>query len=298
MPIDWRLTFGINIPIVVLALILATANLPEEVARERPRTRFDVVGVVALGVLLMGTAWVLTSLGRGGPDALAIGIAISVAIGFVTFVRYENAREDPALPPSLFLIRSFTAANIAMCFSNLPLYATLLALPILLADREPILVGVSLFALSAAAVVLGPIAGALIDRYGARWPTMLGGLLIASGSIATGLVVTNAELVSLMFSVLVLGSGVAFTFPATRLAALDVVPARHAALATGVVSTSRYFGGMLGAIAASLSVTAFAHDMRGPALFGVLAASGAITALASLGMPATSHGSFAAVDVA
>ena len=285
VPIDWRLTFGINIPIVVLALILATANLPEEADRARSKARFDVVGVVALGLLLVGTAWVLTSLGRGGPDLVALVIAVAVVIGFVAFVRYENAREDPALPPSLFLIRSFTAANVAMCFSNLALYATLLALPLLLADREPILVGVSLFALSAAAVVLGPIAGALIDRYGARWPTMLGGLLIVSGSIATGLVVTNAELVSLLLSVLVLGSGVAFTFPATRLAALDVVPARHAALATGVVSTSRYFGGMLGAIAASLSVTAFAHDLRGPALFGMLAASGLVTALASLGMP-------------
>jgi EmrB/QacA subfamily drug resistance transporter len=289
VPIDWRLTFGINIPIVVLALILATANLPEEADRARSKARFDIVGVVALGLLLVGTAWVLTSLGRGGPDALAIGIAVAVVIGFVAFMRYENAREDPALPPSLFLIRSFTAANVAMCFSNLALYATLLALPILLADREPILVGVSLFALSAAAVVLGPIAGALLDKYGARWPTMLGGVLIVSGSIATGLVVTNAELVALLLSVLVLGSGVAFTFPATRLAALDVVPARHAALATGVVSTSRYFGGMLGAIAASVSVTAFAHDVRGPVLFGVLAASGLVTALASLGMPGTAH---------
>ena len=289
VPIDWRLTFGINIPIVVLALVLATANLPEEADRARSKARFDVVGVVALGLLLMGTAWVLTSLGRGGPDLAALVIAIAVVVGFVAFVRYENAREDPALPPSLFLIRSFTAANVAMCFSNLALYATLLALPILLADREPILVGVSLFALSAAAVVLGPIAGALIDKYGARWPTMFGGLLIVVGSIATGLVVTSAEVVTLLPSVLVLGSGVAFTFPATRLAALDVVPARHAALATGVVSTSRYFGGMLGAIAASLSVSAFAHDQRGPVLFGMLAASGLVTAIASLGMPGTAH---------
>jgi EmrB/QacA subfamily drug resistance transporter len=289
VPIDWRLTFAINVPIVIVALILATANLPEEVDRVRPRTRFDIPGVVALGLLLVGTAWVLTSLGRGGPDSFAVAIAIAVVIGFFVFVRYENAREDPALPPSLFLIRSFTAANGAMCFSNLALYATLLALPVLLADGEPILIGVSLFALSAAAVVLGPIAGALIDRYGARWPTVLGGVLIAAGSIATGAVVASADLVPLLLSVLVLGSGVAFTFPATRLAALDVVPARHAALASGVVSTSRYFGGMLGAIIASVSVTAFAHDLRGPVLFGMLAGSGLVTVLASLGMPGTAQ---------
>jgi MFS family permease len=255
----------------------------------RPRTRFDVTGVISLGLLLVGTAWVLTSFGRGGPDAFAIAIAIAVVVGFVLFARYENEHDDAALPPALFLNRSFTAANLAMCFSNLALYAAVLALPVLLAEGDSIVIGVALFALSVATVVLGPIAGALIDRFGARWPTVLGGVLIALGAMATGAVITSAELLPLLLSVLVLGSGVAFTFPATRVAALDVVPARHAALASGVVSTSRYFGGMLGAIIASLVLVSFPHSTRGLALFAALAASGVLTAIASLGMPSTAH---------
>ena len=285
VPIDWRLTFTLNVPIVLVALLLAWANIPDE-QQVRPRARFDVPGVIALGLLLSGAAWVLTSLGRGVPDAATIALAIAVALGAVVFVRYENAREDPALSPALFRVPAFSAACGAMCFSNLALYATLLALPALLADSSStIAVGVALFALSAAAVVLGPIAGTLIDRYGARRPVMLGGALIAVGAIATGAVVTSAALAPLMLTLMVLGSGVAFVFPATRLAALDVVPARHAALASGVVSTSRYFGGMLGAILASATLIAFPASSRGPALFAALAASGVFTALVSLGVP-------------
>ncbi len=284
VPIDWRLIFTVNIPIVALALLLAWSNVPAEDAQ--PRTTFDVPGVIGLGLLLTGAAWVLTSLGRGVPDAPTLAIAVAVVFGAVVFVRYESAREDPAFPPSLFRVRAFTAANGAMCFSNLALYATVLALPVLLADASsPLFVGVALFALSAMGIVLGPIAGVLIDRFGARWPTVLGGVLIVVGALATGAVVTGEQLVVLLPSLLILGSGVAFTFPATRVAALDTVPARHAALASGVVSTSRYLGGMLGAIIAAAVLTAFAPATRGPVLFSALAVAGVLTAIASLGMP-------------
>ncbi len=269
VPIDWRLIFTVNVPIVLVAFALAWSNVPHEEAHART-TRFDVVGVVALGLLLSCAAWVLTSFGRGIPDAPTLALGAAVIAGAVVFVRYENAREDPAFPPSLFRVRAFTAANGAMCFSNLALYATILAIPVLLADAASLLmVGVALFALSAMGIVLGPVAG----------------VLIVIGALATGAVVTGEQLVVLLPSLLVLGSGVAFVFPATRVGAIDTVAPRHAALASGVVSTSRYFGGMLGAIVASATLTAFAPASRGPVLFTVLAASGVLTALASLGMP-------------
>jgi len=285
VPIDWRLIFTVNVPIVAIAFTLAWSNVPHEEPHART-TRFDVPGVVALGLLLSGAAWVLTSFGHGIPDAPTLALGAAVIAGAVAFVRYENAHEDPAFPPGLFRVRAFTAANGAMCFSNLALYATILAIPVLLADAaSTLMIGVALFALSAMGIVLGPVAGALIDRFGARWPTVLGGVLIVIGALATGAVVTGEQLVVLLPSLLVLGSGVAFTFPATRVGAIDTVAPRHAALASGVVSTSRYFGGMLGAIIASATLTAFAPASRGPVLFTVLAFSGVLTAIASLGMP-------------
>ncbi len=285
VPIDWRLIFTVNIPIVAIAFTLAWTNVPREEARAGT-IRFDVRGVVALGLLLASAAWVLTSFGRGIADTPTLVLGAAVIAGAIVFVRYENTREDPAFPPALFRVRAFTAANGAMCFSNLALYATILAIPVLLADAaSTLMVGIALFALSAMGIVLGPVAGALIDRFGARRPTALGGLLIVVGALATGAVVTGEQLVVLLPSLLVLGSGVAFTFPATRVGAIDTVAPRHAALASGVVSTSRYFGGMLGAIVASATLTAFAPASRGPVLFTALAVSGLLTALASLGMP-------------
>jgi MFS family permease len=289
VPIDWRLIFTLNIPLVALALVLAWPKVPQE--ETHPRTTFDLPGVIALGLLLCGVAWVLTSFGRGIPDAATLALGAALIAGAAAFVRYENAREDPAFPPGLFRVRAFSAANGAMCFSNLALYGTILGIPVLLADAESTtLIGVALFALAAMGIVLGPIAGMLIDRFGARWPTVLGGLLIVLGALATGAVVTGERLMVLLPSLLVLGSGVAFAFPATRVGAIDTVAPSHAALASGVVSTSRYFGGMLGAIITSAILTAFAPGSRGPVLFAVLAVSGLLTAIVGLGLPGIARG--------
>ena len=286
--IDWHLVFLVNVPIVALALLLARSTIPEE--RPRPETTFDVIGVVYLGVLLSAAAWLLTSLGRGAPDAATSIVALAVVVSAVLFIRYELAQPDAALPPALFRIRAFTAANGAIAFANLSLYATLLAVPVLLAAdaSSTVLVGFALTALSAAMVVLGPATGWLVDRYGARWPPVFGGMLIVVGCLATGAVITHSQFPLLVASLLVLGAGVSLTFPATRVAAVDAVPARFVGLASGVVSTSRYFGGMLGAIVASVVLAA--NDAQHAAiLFGVLAASGALASLAALGLPATAH---------
>ena len=285
--IDWRLVFIVNVPVVLVALVLALANIPEETARGD--ARFDIIGVLALGAILTGAAWVLTSAAKGIDPALVIGALLVVAAG-VVFVRYESRLADPALPPMLFTIREFTAANVAISASNMTLYATLLAIPALLASDPSTAVqtGVALFALSAAMAVLGPLVGVLIDRFGAKWPPAFGGLLITAGALATASVLANMNFALLLLALLVMGAGVSFTFPATRVAAVDAVPQRYVALASGVLSTSRYFGGMVGAIVAGATLTALPAATRGPTLFAILASGGVLTSLASLGMPGQS----------
>ena len=80
------------------------------------------------------------------------------------------------------------------------------------------------------------------------------------------------------------GAGVALTFPATRLAALDAVPARYAALASGVTSSSRYFGGIIGALVAGLALVEATEAAAGR-LFLILAASGLAAAVVGWRLP-------------
>ena len=282
--VDWRLIFLVNLPLAGVALLLALRSLP---AGDPPRRTAhpDVRGAVALGVLLSLAAWALTEAGTSAP-VVTIGLLALTALGGVGLARYEAGHPDPALPPFLFRLRAFRAANVTIGASNLALYGTFLAVPVLLAGTGPdatIHAGLVISVQSAAMVVLGPVSGSLLDRVGARRPTVIGGLLIAVGLAGPALLGRTADLVTLLLFLPVSGAGVALTFPATRLAALDAVPARYAALASGVTSSSRYFGGMLGALAAGLLLAG--GTAAGGTLFLLLAAAGLLAGLVGHQLP-------------
>ena len=99
----------------------------------------------------------------------------------------------------------------------------------------------------------------------------------------------NGAFTPLLGSLFVIGAGVSFTFPATRVAAVDAVPRRYVALAAGVTQTSRYFAGMMATIAVVASLTALSDAARVPMLFALLTLGGLITSVAALGMPTLTH---------
>ena len=283
--VDWRLIFLVNLPLAGLALFMAWRSLP---AGDAPRRSAhpDVRGAITLGVLLSVAAWTLTEAGTSAP-AVTVGLLVAVAVAAVGFVRYEARHADPALPPFLFTISAFTNANLTIALSNLALYGTFLAVPVILAGSgrdATIRAGIAISAQSVAMIVLSPVSGALVDRVGARWPTALGGLLIATGLGILAVSGRASDFGVLLICLPITGAGVALTFPATRIAALDAVPVRFAALASGVTSSSRYFGGMVGALVAGIAL-AGSTEAAAARLFLILAAAGVAAAIAGSRLP-------------
>ena len=70
-----------------------------------------------------------------------------------------------------------------------------------------------------------------------------------------------------------------------RLAAAEVVPERYAALASGVFSTSRYFGGMLGSIAIAIVLASSVTTDSLRVLFWLFTAAAFAAAIPSLALP-------------
>src|SRR5438105_1773323 len=279
--VDWRWIFLVNVPLCAAGLALSWRVLPQRGARET--ARFDLVGAVGLGLVLLAAAWVLVSLGRAvDPVTVAIGVAVLPAAG--ALLRYESRHPDPALPPALFRVRAFSAACATVAFQNLAMYGTLLALPVALAGAS-VRSGIALAAFSGGSIVLAPLGGRAADRYGPRWPTLAGALLLAAGLLPLAITAAQLPLELLAATLAVAGVGLAFTFPAMRLAAVEAVPERYASLASGVFSTSRYFGGMLGsiAIAIALGPSSSVDSLRG--LFALFAAAAFAAAIPSLALP-------------
>ncbi len=279
--IDWRWIFLVNVPLCAAGLALSWRVLPPRAARET--ARFDLIGAVGLGVVLLAAAWVLVSFGRAvDPVTVAIGVAILPAA--VALLRYESRHPDPALPPSLFRIRAFAAACATVAFQNLAMYGTLLALPVALAGAS-VRSGIALAAFSGGSIILAPLGGRAADRYGPRLPTVAGALLLGVGLTPLAISAGQLPLELLAGTLAFAGVGLALTFPSMRLAAVEVVPERYAALASGVFSTSRYFGGMLGSIAIAIALGGSPAIDSLRALFWLFTAAAFAAAIPSLALP-------------
>ena len=93
------------------------------------------------------------------------------------FVWYEWRHLDPVFQLRFFGRRTFAAANGAVALSNLAMYSTMLAVPILLSSRSgwtSSQTGTVLMALMATSMVFAPLGGLLADRWGRRWPAVGG----------------------------------------------------------------------------------------------------------------------------
>jgi len=164
------------------------------------------------------------------------------------------------------------------------MYGTLLALPVALAGAS-VRSGIALAAFSGGSIILAPLGGRAADRYGPRLPTVAGALLLGIGLTPLAISAGQLPLELLAATLAFAGVGLALTFPSMRLAAVEVVPERYAALASGVFSTSRYFGGMLGSIAIAIVLAGSVTTDSLRALFWLFTAAAFAAAIPSLALP-------------
>ena len=99
--IGWRSIFWINLPIGMIAALLAARFVPEsKAARARA---FDPVGQALVLIGLAALTWgVIEGPHAGWGSGLILGLFLTAAAAFLAFVLYEPRRSDPLLDLRFF----------------------------------------------------------------------------------------------------------------------------------------------------------------------------------------------------
>jgi EmrB/QacA subfamily drug resistance transporter len=251
--LGWRLIFLINLPIGLVAALLAHRMLPE--AGELRAARLDPVGAAGIAATL-GLILVPLVLGReqGWPVSVWAAIAAGILMGAATLGwerRLAAEGRAPVLDPALLKVRSLTAgigANAAfmMYFASLMFTLTLLLQEglQLTAFRAGLVFAPMGVAFTLSALATRP----LVARWGVR-------------AIATGCLVTAAGLAGLSqvaharpghtpvwaaVALVVVGLGNGVVLPALIGAALTGVRPAQAGAAAGVLNTTQQFASAAG----------------------------------------------------
>ncbi len=249
----WRWVFYVNVPIAIVALLVAWAASN---GWETPRRRvgLDLVGAVIWSVALLAGLGATTLIGvsdLGGPDPLQVGIALAVtavAATLVTVVRGVR-RTDPFLDPRLFRSVAFSSAVLVSVLTGFG-FATAIIGGAVFVDR--VLFGgpddqrLALGSL-AAATALGALASGFAVRVLSLRLVTLAGLLLCAGML--GLMSQWSPATTITTAALVLGGfGLGFGLTVTPRSTAAVESAGRASfgMASAMVTVARMIGMAVG----------------------------------------------------
>lgn len=246
--LGWQSVFVINIPVAIVAGGLALRVVSEQ-SDAKPG------GLDALGQLLGSTALgVLAYAAIAGRDdgfgsSTILGLFAIGLLAVAAFVVVERRGSSPVLPPALFADRSFTVANLAGLAMGFVLFGLLFVFAIFFQQAQghsAASAGARFLPLSLAFVLVGPIAGRMMARAGAR-TLMTGGLaLVGAGCLLLVPVDTGTTYWYVGLVLAVIGVGYGMTSTPMAAVVMSSAPARLAGVASSVNNTARQAGGVFG----------------------------------------------------
>ena len=293
--VGWRSIFWINIPIGLVAVVLARRYIPE--SKAPVARRVDVPGQVLVITLLSSLTYgIIEAPSRSWSSPLIVGAFAVAAVSLASFLMWEHRTDEPLVDLRFFRSVPFCSAALIAVAAFAALGGFLFLNTLYLQDvrgLSPLQAGLDTLPMAAMTMLLPPLSGRIVGRRGARLPLVLAGIALAGSCLMlVGLSATTPF--TWLFSAYVLfGIGFGFVNAPITNAAVSGMPRAQAGVAAAIASTSRQIGQTLGVAVVGSLVSAslkkanyldFALASR--AGWWVLAGCG--TAVLVLGLVATS----------
>ncbi|WP_222871649.1 MFS transporter [Nonomuraea sp. PA05] len=273
----WPAIFLVNVPIGVVLLLAGVRVLGE--SRNPGAPPIDVPGTVLSAA---GVGAVTYGLIEGGSQGWTSPvIAGSFAAGLVlvvVFVVVESRVPAPMLPLGLFRERLFSVSNAAMVVVGFALMGSSFFFSqffVHVQGTSILVAGLRTLPTSLAMVIVSPYAGRLAARYGFRVVVGVGLGLAGVGLLALSFVHADTGYGNVWWRLAVAGAGFALAMSPLTGAAIQAVSSREGGLASGVSSTTRQIGAVLGV--AVLGAVVHAQESFASGLSSAFLVAGVVT---------------------
>ena len=271
--IGWRGTFYVNIPVGLAAIALTARFVPESRA-PRPR-RPDPAGQALIIVMLGSLTYaIIEGPARGwhAPVIVALFAVSAAALG--TFVAYEARRAEPVLDPRFFRSAPLAGAVLTAISATAAVGGFLFLATLYLQDvrgMSAVRAGLNLLPMATMVALGALVSSRILARRGARLPMVAAGVALAAGGVLLSRLTASSGLAPLAVAFVVFGIGGGVINAPITYTAVSGMPVSQAGVASGIASTSRQIGQVLG-IAVTGSI--LAGSLRGrPLRAGFVTAS-------------------------
>jgi EmrB/QacA subfamily drug resistance transporter len=280
----WRLTFLINVPIGIVAALLAPRFLNES---ESHPGELDLPGAVTGTLGLLGVVYGLSRAGsEGWSDTYTVASLVAGAALLVVFGIIESRVAHPLLPFRIFTSRTRAASFVAMFLAPAAMFAMFFFLSQYIQNvmgYSPLKAGVAFLPFTVGIVVGAGLASNLVSRINPRLISGVGTLLAAGALFGFSRLpydtsfpvreLTGTYLTDLLPYITLMAFGMGLTFVPVTLTAVHHLRNEDSGIGSGVLNTAQQVGGALGlAVLATVATQTFTD--RGAELAKAGAAAG------------------------
>ncbi|KQZ66475.1 MFS transporter [Nocardioides sp. Root151] len=262
--LGWRSSFLVLVPIVLLVLA-ATWRIPPSVAHRSGR--LDLPGALLLTVALGLALSLVSGVGSltvgplgAGAGVLVLLVGVLVRRGGVGGIPRSTFGRPRVLGAGLGLAAVFAGVLSSMFVLSLDLQAG--------GGMDAYEVGLLILPQPLAFSAASRAGAAAVGRHGPGRTLAVGMLLIATSLVLLATVTRGPSEVRILIAMAAIGVGMALSFPAASIAAIDATPEALRGTTAGLLTTAQNVGGALGlAVVTALDVVPREHgDSATPGL--------------------------------
>jgi EmrB/QacA subfamily drug resistance transporter len=263
----WQWIFFINLPVGVLAWLIAPRLLSESRA-ELGHRRFDAAGAVVgtAGLSLLVYAVVSTNTHRWG-SATTIGLLAGAAALLAALVAIEARSRFALMPLGFFRNLTVSGANAVGLMLGTSIFAMFFFLSLYMQQvlhYSATTAGLAFLVVALLVIVFSGAGQAVVTRLGAKPVLAFGMALIALSQLwFSRLPVAGSYWIDVLPGFVVVAVGLGLAFVSVGIAALSGVRDRDAGLASGLINASQQIGGAVGiAITSTVAAAHTTHPLR------------------------------------
>ncbi|MBN8869463.1 MAG: DHA2 family efflux MFS transporter permease subunit [Solirubrobacterales bacterium] len=245
----WSWIFFVNVPVGVIAVILAMKMLPHSKLGEAGK--LDVTGLVlmVLGIpaLVFGISEVGTTGTFNAPEVIwpaVAGLALICA-----FVWHAMRADRPLLDVKLYSNRIFSAASLTTFALGAALFGAMILMPLYyqqVRGESVIATGLLLGPQGIGMVLVGPFAPRLTERFGGGKVATVGVLILCLSSLPYVFIGVDTSIAFLSLMLLIRGAGIGLAFMPTMTVAYASLKKEQLSDATPQMNVIQRVGGAIG----------------------------------------------------
>jgi EmrB/QacA subfamily drug resistance transporter len=246
--VDWRLIFWINVPVLAFGaavMLLAVRETRDETATHR----LDIPGLTLLAAALIAIVLPLIESSEWGfGSARTLGLLALGAALMAAFWAVEHRVAQPIVDFALFRNGPYFGAS-AAAFALVGAYWSLIFFqPQYLQGalgHSATATGLLILPVTAPMIVISPLAGRLITRFGARGLMTVGMLCAVAGLVILTQISDDSGYALLLPGFLLFGVALGLVYAPMSSAAMAAMPAEKTGIASGVLAMDRVLAGAL-----------------------------------------------------